>query len=138
MITKKIFVLIILLATIALVGCGRSNNQAAVTGVIAHTHSMTLDVGYVVTVQLEDTTKTDAPGKKIAEQVIKSQGEVLPMPFEIIYEPGKINSEHTYTIRVKIEDSTGKMLYTNNTSVPVITNGNPVHNVDVIVVLVNG
>jgi uncharacterized lipoprotein YbaY len=99
---------------------------------------MTLEVGYVIIVQLEDTTKTDAPGKKIAEQVIKSQGEVLPMPFEIIYEPGKINAEHTYSIRVKIEDSTGKMLYTNNTSVPVITNGNPVHNIDVIVLLVNG
>jgi hypothetical protein len=37
-----------------------------------------------------------------------------------------------------IEDSAGKMLYTNNTSVPVITNGNPTQNVDVIVVLVNG
>jgi uncharacterized lipoprotein YbaY len=61
--------------------------------------------------------------------VIKSQGEVLPMPFEIIYEPGKINAEHTYSIRVKIEDSTGKMLYTNK---PVAGDyQHPVHNIDV-------
>jgi len=138
MFMRKIFILLILSATVALAGCGSSTNKAAVTGAIAHTHRMTLPVGYVVTVQIEDTTKADAPGKKIAEQVIKSQGEQLPMPFEIVYDPGKIDANHTYSIRVKIEDSTGKMLYTNNSSVAVITNGNPTQNVDVIVVLVNG
>jgi putative lipoprotein len=138
MFMRKIFILIILSATVALAGCGSSTNKAAVTGVIAHTHPMTLPVGYVVTVQIEDTTKADAPGKKIAEQVIKSQGEELPMPFEVVYDPGKTNASHTYSVRVKIEDSAGKMLYTNNTSVLVITNGNPTQNVDVIVVLVNG
>jgi putative lipoprotein len=138
MFMRKIFILLILSATVALAGCGSSTNKAAVTGVITHTHRMTLPVGYVVTVQIEDITKADAPGKKIAEQVIKSQGEQLPMPFEIVYDPGKIDANHTYSIRVKIEDSTGKMLYTNNSSVAVITNGNPTQNVDVIVVLVNG
>ena len=138
MIARKIIILIILSATVALAGCGSSTKKAAITGVIAHTHPMTIPVGYVITVQIEDTTKADAPGKKIAEQVIKSQGEELPMPFEIIYDPGKINAKHAYSLRVIIEDSTGKMTYTNNTSVPVITNGNPTQKVTVIVVLVEG
>jgi putative lipoprotein len=136
MFMRKIFILLMLSATVALAGCGNSNNKAAVTGVITHTHRMILPVGYVVTVQIEDITKADAPGKKIAEQVIKSQGVELPMPFEVVYDPGKINANHTYSVLVKIADSDGKMLYTNNTSVPVITNGNPTHNVDVLVVLV--
>jgi uncharacterized lipoprotein YbaY len=72
MFMRKIFILIILSATIALAGCGSPTNKAAVTGVITHTHPMTLPVGYVVTVQIDDTTKADAPGKKIAEQVIMS------------------------------------------------------------------
>jgi putative lipoprotein len=138
MFMRKIFILIILSATVALAGCGRSTNRAAITGVIAHTHPMTLPVGYVVTIQIEDTTKADAPAKKIAEQVIKSQGVELPMPFEVIYDPGKINANHTYSMRVKVEDNAGKMLYANNTSVLVITHGNPTQNVVVIVVLVNG
>ena len=138
MFARKIFILIILSATFALAGCGRSTNKAAVTGVIAHAHPMTIPVGYVVSVQIEDTTKVDAPGKIVAEQVIKSQGDEIPMPFEVVYNPGKINSNHTYSLRVKIEDSAGITVYTNNTNVPVITNGNPTQNVEVIVVLVNG
>jgi putative lipoprotein len=137
MFVRKLFILIILLATVALAGCGRSTNKAAITGVITHTHRMTIPIGYVVTIQIEDTTKADATGKKIAEQVIKSQGEAIPMPFEVVYDPGKINPNHTYSVHVKIEDSAGKMLFTNNISVPVITNGNPTQNIDVVVVLVN-
>ena len=138
MFVRKILILIILSTTVALAGCGSSKNKAAVTGVIAHSHRMNLPAGYVVIVEIDDTTKADAPGKKIAEQVIKSQGEELPIPFEIVYDRGKINTNHTYSVSVKIEDSAGKILYTNNTSVPVITNGNPTQNIDVIVVLVNG
>jgi putative lipoprotein len=135
---RKIFILMILSATIALAGCGKSTNKAAVTGVIAHTHRMTIPVGYVITVRIEDTTNADTPGKKIVEEVIKSQGVELPMPFAIDYDPHKINANHTYGVRVTIEDTDGKVLYTNNTSVLVITNGNPTNNVDVIVELVNG
>jgi len=133
---RKFFILIIISATIALTGCGRSTNKAAVTGVITHSHQMALPIGYVVTIQIMDTTKA-TPGKMIAQQVIESHGEVLPMPFEIIYDPGKINPEHAYNVLVEIEDSTGIMLYTNNTIVPVITKGNPTQKVDIIVVLAN-
>jgi uncharacterized lipoprotein YbaY len=136
MLVRKIFILIIISATIALAGCGKSMNKAAVTGVITHSHQMALPIGYVVTIQIVDTTKA-APGKMIAQQVIESHGEVLPMPFEIIYDPGKINQDHEYCLLVKIEDSTGILLYTNNTTVPVISKGNPTQKVDVTVVLAN-
>ena len=136
MLARKFFILIIISATIALAGCGRSTNKAAVTGVITHSHQMALPIGFSVTVQIVDTTKA-TPGKMIAEQVIESHGEVLPMPFEISYDQGKINQDHTYSVLVKIEDSTGITLYTNSTNVPVITKGNPTQKVDIIVVLAN-
>jgi putative lipoprotein len=134
---RKIIILMIFSAVVGLTACGKSNNQAAVTGVIAHTHRMTLPVGFVTTIWLEDTTKADKPGKKIAEEVIKNQGEELPMPFAIVYDPGKINPDHTYSIRAEIEDATGQVLYTNVTSVPVLTHGNPTRDIKVIVVLPN-
>ena len=99
---------------------------------------MSIPAGYVITIKLEDTTKSDNPGKKIAETVINSQGVDIPMPFQVVYDPDKINLSHTYTVRVLIEDSSGIELYSNNTSVPVITNGNPTQKIDVIVVLIDG
>jgi putative lipoprotein len=134
---RKIFILTILSATVALAACGSSTNKAAITGVITHTHRMTLPAGYIVTIRIEDTTKADTPGKTIAEDVINSQGVVLPIPFAIVYDPDKINADHTYSMRVEIEDSTGNLLYTNVTRVPVITHGNPTGDVKVIVVLPN-
>ncbi len=138
MFKRKIFNLILLTLSIALAGCGNSSNKAAITGVITHSHRMSIPSGYKITVQIEDTTKVDTPGKKIAETVIESQGVELPMPFEVIYDPGKINPSHTYSLQVKIEDSSGTKVYSNNTIVPVITNGNPTHKIEVILVLSDG
>ena len=85
-----------------------------------------------------DTTKSGSPGKKIAEEVIKSEGDEIPMPFVVIYDPGRINEEHSYSITVKIQDDLGNLLYTNNDSIPVITQGNPTQHIDVPVVLADG
>jgi putative lipoprotein len=137
MLMRKFFILIMLLASAALAGCGSAAKEAAITGVIAHAHPMTLPDGYVISILIEDITKADAPGKQIAEQVITSQGVALPMPFEVVYDPGKINPKHTYGVLVKIEDESGNLLYTNTASVPVITNGNPTQKIEIIVDLVD-
>lgn len=137
MFMRKIFVLLMLSAALALAACGRSTNNAAITGVIAHTHSMILPAGYVVIIRIEDTTKVDSPDSKVAEEMVTSPGEQLPIPFAIVYDPGKIDPDDTYTIKVEIEDTTGKLVYTNVTSAPVITHGNPTRDVKVIVVLPN-
>jgi putative lipoprotein len=137
MIIKKLFILVIFSATVALTACGNSTNKAALTGVIAHTHRMSIPAGYVTTIRIEDTTNADKPGKKLAEEVIKNQGEVLPIPFAIVYDPSKIKPDHTYAVMVEIDDDAGNLLYTNVTAVLVITHGNPTRNVKVIVVLPN-
>ncbi len=135
MFNRKIYLLMILIATLALAACGGSTNQAALTGVIAHTHRMTIPPDYVITIRIEDTTKADSPGKKIAEEVIKDQGVELPIPFAVVYDPGKINPDHNYNVQVDIKDNNGALLYANDVSVPVITFGNPARNVKVTVVL---
>jgi uncharacterized lipoprotein YbaY len=137
MFVKKILTILLLSVTIFLTGCGKSNN-AAVTGLLDHPHRMTFPIGTVVTIQIEDTTKEGSQGKKIAEEVIKDQEVVIPMTFLVVYDQGKINENHTYSITVRIEDSTGKLLYTNENKVPVITQGNPTQDIDIFIVLVNG
>lgn len=138
MLMRKIFILILISASVALTACGNSSHIAAITGIITHSHRMVLPEGYVVTILIEDTTKVDAPAKKISEEVIKTQGEILPIPFAIEYDTHKINTDHTYSVRVVIEDSAGKMEYTNTTIVPVITNGGSTKNIVITVVLADG
>jgi putative lipoprotein len=137
MFVRKMLYLVILSTSVALAGCGNSNNKAALTGVIAHTHRISIPADYVITIRIEDTTTADAPGKMIAEQVIKNQAVALPMPFAIVYDPRKINPDHMYSLHAEILDNTGKLLYTNVTSVPVLTHGNPTRDVKVTVVLPN-
>jgi len=135
---KKIFLLILLSITFTSAGCSSTANKAAITGVISHNHRMEIPVGYKVTILIEDITKPGVTGKRIAQKVIESQGEVLPMPFEIVYDPGQINADHTYSVKVMIEDSTGGILYSNDSNVPVITHGNPTQNIEVKVILIKG
>ena len=135
---KKIFTLFILSVMVFLSGCGGSAHQAAIIGLVAHTHRMMIPAGMVITVWLEDTTKSGAAGRKISEEVIKSPGEELPIPFAIVYDPNKINEKHSYSIIATIDDSSGKMLYTNKADIPVITKGNPTQDIYVIVLLVGG
>ncbi len=124
---------------IMLTGCGdKTSSKTALTGLIDHPHQMTLGDGMTVIVRIEDTTKSGAPGKKIAEEIIKGQGDIIPMPFAIVYDPGKINENHKYSLTVKIQDSTGAILYTSQSGVPVITQGNPTRDIDVAIVLPGG
>jgi putative lipoprotein len=138
MFMRKMLIFILLSTSISMAGCKNSSSQAAITGVIAHSHSMEIPIGYTVTVQIEDVTKSDAPPKSIAQKVIESQGEVLPMPFEVVYDPKKIRPDHSYSVKVMIADASGAVLYSNNTTVPVITRGNPIQHIEVDVYLVNG
>ncbi len=128
-----------LICMMLLTGCGNQpSSKTALTGLIDHPHQMTLGDGMTVIVRIEDTTKAGAPGKKIAEEIIKGQGDIIPMPFAIVYDPGKINETHKYSLTVKIQDSTGVVLYTSQSSVPVITQGNPTRDIDVVIVLPGG
>jgi uncharacterized lipoprotein YbaY len=133
---KKQLTVILITMSIFLAGCG-SSHEAALTGVITHPHYMTLPVGTVMTVQIVETTQ-DGSGRKIAEQVIQDQEIGIPRPFIVVYEQGKINQQQAYSISVRIEDSTGKLIYTSEKEIPVITYGNPTKDIDISVVLVNG
>jgi uncharacterized lipoprotein YbaY len=136
MISKRFMTIFLLILMTLLSACG-GTRQAAVTGLIDHPHSMTFPVGTVMSIQLVDTTKEGSPGKKIAEQVVKD-GEIdIPMPFVVTYDQGKINQEHHYDIVVSIDNSDGKLWYTSVEPVPVITQGNPRAEVDVLVDLVD-
>jgi putative lipoprotein len=138
MFMRKTLIFILISITVLSAGCNSAPNQAAITGVIAHNHSMEIPAGYTVTVQIEDVTKADSPAKSIAQKVVESQGEVLPMPFEVVYDPKKIKPDHSYSVKVMIADDAGSVVYSSSIVVPVITRGYPTQHIEVDVYLVGG
>jgi putative lipoprotein len=128
----------LLLGAAALVGCGSASGEASVTGSVTYLQRSALPPDAVVTVRLEDVSKADAPADVIGEQVIQTEGAQVPIPFEVAYDPGQIEENHSYSLQVRIEDGTGKLLFINDTSVPVITRGNPTQDIEVIVIPIGG
>jgi putative lipoprotein len=134
MLHKLTPLLLILLSAAALSGCGSSPNYSAVTGSVTYLQRIALPQDAVITVRIEDISRADAPAEVIGEQVIQANGDQVPFPFEVAYDPAQIQENHSYSLRVRIEDGTGSLLYINDTSLPVITRGNPTQDIEVIVV----
>jgi uncharacterized lipoprotein YbaY len=107
--------------------------QTAVTGTVTYRERIALPPDAVVRVQLEDTSRADAPAVVIGEQVIDPMGRQVPIPFSIGYDPAQINPSGRYTLRARIENAAGDLLWTNTQAYPVITGGNPTSDIEVVV-----
>jgi putative lipoprotein len=134
---KMISALVLLLGLVLLASCGKSS-QATVSGTVTYLQRIALPPDAVVVVRIEDVSKADAMAEVIGEQVIHTDGMQVPIPFEVAYDTDQIEENHSYSLRARIEDGAGKLLFTNDTSVPVITRSNPVQDVEVLVVPVGG
>ena len=138
MLLKFIIILGLLLGTAALTGCGGSPEEASVTGTVTYRQRIALPPEAVLTVRIEDVSKADAPAEVVGEQVIKTEGAQVPIPFAVPYDPSKIIENHRYSLRVRIEDGSGRLLFINDTNVPVITNGNPTEDIEVVAIPTGG
>lgn len=103
---------------------------SAVTGTVTKLDRSALPPTAVVTVRLQDTSRAGAPAITIAEQIIPLNGQQLPVPFSLSYDPAKIDPRFTYTVRAIIEDG-GKLIYTSTQAYPVITRDAPTSNVEI-------
>ncbi len=104
---------------------------SAVTGVATYRERIALPDDAMVTVQLQDTSRADAPAIVIGEYKLLTNGKQVPIPFEVEFDPADIQDNHTYSLRVRIEDGSGNLLFTNTQSYPVITRDNPIFGVEV-------
>jgi len=104
----------------------------AVTGTVTYLQRSALPSTAVIEVQLQDVSKMDAPAEVISTQTIEAQGKQVPFPYELKYDPAKIDPAHRYAVRATIKDG-GKLLFTSTTVNPVITNGAPTSDVEIVV-----
>lgn len=128
-------VAVLLCALLLLAGCLRpgqsSTSSAKVTGNVTYTDGAPLPNNATVTVQLRDANAGSAHGAFLSQQQINTNGNQAPIAFEVSYTPSDINQSHKYVLYAFIMDGANKLLYASQQPAPVITNGNPVKDVDV-------
>ena len=110
-ITVAVFISLLMLTSCA--------QPAVVKGTINTQTQAELPAGAIVNVQLQDTSRADAPAVVLGEQVIQNP-EQFPISFEIEYDPAKIDERNVYSMRVRIEVE-GKLIFINTTAQHVIT-----------------
>jgi putative lipoprotein len=103
-----------------------------VTGIVSKLDRMMLPPGVVLTVTVEDVSRADAPATVIGQQV-QTLNNGLPAPFSVQYDLAAIDPAHTYSVRAQIHDTEGNLIYTSTTINPVITNGAPSFNLEIMV-----
>jgi uncharacterized lipoprotein YbaY len=125
-------------AALALAACGGSSSEAEVevTGTIILPDGMTVPDSATISVQIQDTSQADAAATTIGEQIIEGSGQSSPIPYGVSYDPSDIDDRFTYTMRVRIENSDGSLLFINDTAIPVITRGAPTEDVEIPVIAV--
>ena len=87
----------------------------------------------VVSVQIYNAQLADAT-EVLGEQVIETGGQQVPIPYEVAYNPEDINENMMYSVSARIEDGEGNLLFISDTVTPVITNGNPTEDVEIMTI----
>lgn len=106
--------------------------MGSITGTITYREKVTLPAGAVIEVRLLDVTSIESPAITIGEQTIETTGEQVPIPFAISFDAAQIDPNHFYLLLATITVN-GELEWLNNQPVWVLTYGNPVGNVEVVV-----
>jgi putative lipoprotein len=102
-----------------------------VSGTVSYLSRMALPTSAIIEVKLQDISLADAPAKVVAKEEIALGERQVPVPFELKFDPAKIDSRHTYSVSASILVD-GQLRFISDKAYPVLTRGNPAH-VEVIV-----
>jgi putative lipoprotein len=102
-------------------GADRGGGSGRVSGTLYWRERIALRPGSVAEVWLLDTSLADAPARELAYARIENPGGP-PVPFELEYDPGRIDDRHQYGLRATIR-ADGRLLFTTDTHYPVLTRG---------------
>lgn len=74
-----------------------------ITGSVLYRQRLALPPGSIVCVQLEDVSRQDAPAELVAESQLATEGEQVPIPFELDTDPSMLDPRASYALRATIE-----------------------------------
>lgn len=97
------------------------DTTGVITGTATFRERMTLPPAAAFEATLEDVSRADAPAEIIARTRLTSPGNP-PIKFEISYDRTRIQAKRRYNVRARITVG-DQLLFTTDTAVPVLTNG---------------
>ena len=140
---KLIKAVLLVVLLVALAACGAAQQTAeeaqiapegvqTVTGTVSYLDRSALPENAVIDVELVDASRADAAAIVLASQSITAGGAQVPFPFSLAYDPAQINPGALVLLQARITID-GQLRYISQTAVPVITNGAPTTDVEVLV-----
>ena len=94
----------------------------AVTGTVDLRERMPLPTQAVLVVELQDTSRADAPSQAVAQQSVKIEGLQPPFKFTLPVETSKVNPSAQYVVRARITNGSDP-IFVSDTVYPVLTRG---------------
>lgn len=119
-----------LLTVCALVSCASGDLatspsvQGVVRGTVSYRERIALPADAVVDVALIDVSRQDVATPVVTQVTFQTAGRQVPLPFELAYDERQLDSSRRYAVRATIRVD-GRLAFTTDTVVPVITLGNP-------------
>lgn len=95
-----------------------------IAGSVSYLQRIALPPDAVLIVRIQDTARAGAPARTLAEQRIELAGQQVPINFQTTIDRDLIGKRARITISARIE-SRGKLLFINDRSYPVLTDGPP-------------
>jgi len=95
-----------------------------ITGTVSYRVRSALPPDAIIEVQLVDLSRADTPATPIAQDQITLGQRQVPVPFELRFNPAKIDSHHSYSISARIVVE-GQLRFVNDRTYPVLTEGHP-------------
>jgi uncharacterized lipoprotein YbaY/heat shock protein HslJ len=111
------------LAAVAALVAGMAFAMDSVSVTATYRERIAMPPGVVFEARLEDVSRADAPSILIGEARIEDAGNP-PYRVTIDYDPAAIDARFTYAVRASLTHE-GKLLFTTDTHVPVLTRGAP-------------
>ena len=102
-----------------------------ITGNVIYLDRSALDPNAVIEVDLFQATP-GSPEVVLATQSVNAEGRQVPIPFELAYDPARIDTTQTYLLRARILVN-GAPVYASQAATPVITNGAPTQDIELLV-----
>jgi len=97
----------------------------SLSGTVGYAVRMALPPSAIIEVKLQDVSRTDVSATVIGEEKITVGERQVPVPFELKFDPAKIDPQHAYSVSARILVD-GQLRFISDRAYPVLTQGNPV------------
>lgn len=114
-----------IIAALALSACaavpasGPASDMVTVSGEATYRERIALPPGAIMTVRVEDVSRADAPATLLADGAYSFSDRQVPWPFELDVPRDLLDAAVRTSVRVRIEDQDGDLLFVTDTANPV-------------------